>query len=136
MPDAKLEPLPQLKLKPLKPPAFCLSCKYNIAYLSEFRCPECGRSFDPTDYRTYLDEDPEVLRYNTILLNCTVISFFAFLFPIIGTLINLLLLSITIKVAAKAISDKNYKHKYLAITVPTLIAIFSTRDIFLIIFYL
>jgi hypothetical protein len=25
----------------------CLSCKYDLKKLTEHRCPECGRAFDP-----------------------------------------------------------------------------------------
>jgi len=32
------------------PPArFCIRCNYNLSGLTERRCPECGRSFDPSD---------------------------------------------------------------------------------------
>src|ERR1043165_9414027 len=27
----------------------CLSCKYDLSHLTEHRCPECGREFDPND---------------------------------------------------------------------------------------
>ncbi|HKQ46954.1 MAG TPA: hypothetical protein VJZ71_02665 [Phycisphaerae bacterium] len=30
----------------------CLSCDYPLMSLSEHRCPECGRAFDPADPRT------------------------------------------------------------------------------------
>ena len=45
---------PTIHQDSLKPPARCLDCEYNIAYLSEHRCPECGRPFDPNDPTTYL----------------------------------------------------------------------------------
>ena len=31
----------------------CLSCKYDLAQLTEHRCPECGRAFDPNDSTTF-----------------------------------------------------------------------------------
>jgi predicted amidophosphoribosyltransferase len=31
----------------------CLSCKYDLKNLTEHRCPECGREFDPNDPTTY-----------------------------------------------------------------------------------
>jgi len=31
----------------------CLSCDYELSGLTEHRCPECGRGFDPEDARTY-----------------------------------------------------------------------------------
>jgi hypothetical protein len=30
----------------------CLSGKYDLSHLSEHRCPECGREFDPSDPTT------------------------------------------------------------------------------------
>ena len=32
----------------------CRSCAYDLQELSEKRCPECGRAFDPADSGTYL----------------------------------------------------------------------------------
>lgn len=32
---------------------FCRSCGYDLRSLSENRCPECGREFDPGEKRTY-----------------------------------------------------------------------------------
>jgi len=34
----------------------CLSCKYDLRNLSENRCPECGRVFDPNDPLTFLPD--------------------------------------------------------------------------------
>jgi cytochrome b subunit of formate dehydrogenase len=31
----------------------CLGCGYRIGEVSEHRCPECGRNFDPADDRTF-----------------------------------------------------------------------------------
>jgi len=31
----------------------CLNCKYDLRQLSEHRCPECGREFDPDDPQTF-----------------------------------------------------------------------------------
>src|SRR5688572_12091610 len=31
----------------------CLGCKYDLSKLSEHRCPECGRAFDPSKARTF-----------------------------------------------------------------------------------
>jgi hypothetical protein len=33
-------------------PRYCLGCDYPLDGLAEFRCPECGRAFDPADPRT------------------------------------------------------------------------------------
>ncbi len=32
---------------------YCRKCQYDLTQLSEERCPECGRSFDPTKPRTF-----------------------------------------------------------------------------------
>lgn len=32
----------------------CLSCKYDLSHLTERRCPECGRAFDPNDPKTFV----------------------------------------------------------------------------------
>ena len=31
----------------------CLSCNYELKNLTEHRCPECGRAFDPADPATF-----------------------------------------------------------------------------------
>lgn len=31
----------------------CKGCHYELAHLSEKRCPECGRLFDPNDPMTF-----------------------------------------------------------------------------------
>jgi hypothetical protein len=31
----------------------CLSCKYDLSHLTEHRCPECGREFDPNDPKSF-----------------------------------------------------------------------------------
>ena len=31
----------------------CLDCHYSLKGLTEHRCPECGRAFDPNDSKTY-----------------------------------------------------------------------------------
>jgi hypothetical protein len=31
----------------------CLTCKYDLSKLTEHRCPECGRAFDPADPKTF-----------------------------------------------------------------------------------
>lgn len=33
---------------------YCSRCLYNLAHLSEPKCPECGHGFDPHDTRSYL----------------------------------------------------------------------------------
>jgi hypothetical protein len=31
----------------------CLGCHYDLRDLTEHRCPECGRAFDPSDPKSY-----------------------------------------------------------------------------------
>jgi uncharacterized paraquat-inducible protein A len=31
----------------------CLNCKYDLRQLTEHRCPECGREFDPNNPNSY-----------------------------------------------------------------------------------
>lgn len=33
----------------------CLTCHYDLRKLTERRCPECGRAFDPDDASTYFE---------------------------------------------------------------------------------
>ena len=33
---------------------YCAGCEYDLRGLPESRCPECGRTFDPRDSRTFL----------------------------------------------------------------------------------
>lgn len=42
-------------MEPAKATCYCLSCEYVLDGLSEYRCPECGRRFDPDDANTYWD---------------------------------------------------------------------------------
>ncbi len=35
-------------------PMRCLGCGYQLKHLPENRCPECGRTFDPDDDKTYV----------------------------------------------------------------------------------
>ena len=45
-----------LKL-PTSPTRHCLGCDYALDGLSEERCPECGRTFDHQDPRTFARDD-------------------------------------------------------------------------------
>ncbi len=38
----------------MPPSMYCRKCGYQLAGLSENRCPECGRPFDPSNPRTFL----------------------------------------------------------------------------------
>ncbi len=35
------------------PTKYCLGCGYDLEHLGESGCPECGRTFDPTDSSTF-----------------------------------------------------------------------------------
>jgi hypothetical protein len=49
----------------------CKTCHYSLANLTEHRCPECGRAFDPNDPNTF--ETGRVRKFTFI--QCLVISF-------------------------------------------------------------
>jgi hypothetical protein len=34
----------------------CKTCRYSLSKLTEHRCPECGRAFDPNDPSTFFSE--------------------------------------------------------------------------------
>jgi hypothetical protein len=36
---------------------YFLDCRYNLRGLTEHRCPECGRKFDPTNTNTYANTE-------------------------------------------------------------------------------
>ncbi|MEX2215084.1 MAG: hypothetical protein WD768_13195 [Phycisphaeraceae bacterium] len=38
---------------PVHRPMYCLGCEYRLDQLTERRCPECGRAFDPSDPHTF-----------------------------------------------------------------------------------
>ena len=44
----------------------CLSCNYDLSNLTEHRCPECGRAFDPNNPATY-GKPPLVLSLRRML---------------------------------------------------------------------
>ena len=60
----------------------CLDCHYSLENLTENRCPECGRPFDPTDPTTF--EGERLSRGRRVLLLaigcCTYIASFYYLF--------------------------------------------------------
>ena len=71
----------------------CLTCNYDLRKLSEHRCPECGREFEPSDPASFMDG--EACSFDTfifwakiawiafVLVVCGLIGrylFFAFLF--------------------------------------------------------
>ena len=38
---------------------YCLGCGYNLRALTERRCPECGREFDPDSQATWAHQPPD-----------------------------------------------------------------------------
>lgn len=50
------------------PPRRCLRCGYVLEYLPEPRCPECGRTFDPADPRTFRRDGPRPFEWQLTLL--------------------------------------------------------------------
>lgn len=46
---------------------YCKSCSYPLNDLSEGKCPECGRSFDPAQSRTFRRRPPR-RRLTTVVL--------------------------------------------------------------------
>lgn len=46
---------------------FCTACLYDISSLSEPRCPECGRDFNPHDPRSYLKKPIPAWRRTVIM---------------------------------------------------------------------
>lgn len=43
------------------PGSYCRDCGYQLRGLAEFRCPECGRAFDPADPHSFLSGHPHDL---------------------------------------------------------------------------
>ncbi|QQE13769.1 hypothetical protein JD969_10000 [Planctomycetota bacterium] len=79
---------PKLHQNSLKPPAYCMHCEYNIAYLTDHRCPECGRSFDPSDPTTYFGPYQERTKppYTTFFISICIVSTICVFFPILNIL--------------------------------------------------
>ncbi len=51
-----------------EPTKHCLECSYVLDGLSEERCPECGRPFDPDDPDTFRQPKPKLALHLTPLL--------------------------------------------------------------------
>ena len=116
--------------KPLKPPAYCWDCNYNLAHLTSNACPECGRPFDPSDYRSYNEYNPHrERRYTFKLFTIIFVGSFFLTFPILSTIVNLIAFPTAYELAQKAYNDPNYNLRYFAFIAPLLIALFATRDI-------
>jgi len=52
-PSGNPDPHPRPKAPGPRPSMYCRNCWYILDGLSEHRCPECGRPFDPDNRRTY-----------------------------------------------------------------------------------
>jgi hypothetical protein len=44
----------------------CKTCHYSLANLTEHRCPECGRPFDPHDPSTFKNNPATALRRKAV----------------------------------------------------------------------
>ncbi len=65
----------------------CLSCKYDLRNLTENRCPECGRVFDPNDPRTFDDETAPEPASRVVVRTCFGhLVTFMILFVLLGAL--------------------------------------------------
>lgn len=51
----------------------CKQCGYDLHGLSERRCPECGRRFEPKNSGTYLTKPISGRRYLSLALMCVVL---------------------------------------------------------------
>jgi hypothetical protein len=62
---------------------FCKKCHYPLVELDTDRCPECGRVFDRSDSRTFLDQPPNCGAWTQLLVTIAgVVSLAAsFLYP-------------------------------------------------------
>jgi hypothetical protein len=56
-------------------PMRCYGCGYALDGLTEHRCPECGRAFDPDDSKTYFTRFADGWRY--LLLSILGVCFIA-----------------------------------------------------------
>jgi rRNA maturation protein Nop10 len=52
----------------------CLSCKYDLSSLTEHRCPECGRAFDPDDPSTFSSDSARAQRRKAIKTSAALIG--------------------------------------------------------------
>jgi hypothetical protein len=69
--------------KPSDPTKWCKTCGYVLDGLSENRCPECGRGFDPANRRTFRGKPPASRRRKFFLRSVVVIFILVLAQPII-----------------------------------------------------
>lgn len=55
----------------------CLKCNYDLSGLTEHRCPECGRGFDPANHHTYFSIEREVEACRRSLRNAKAAALFS-----------------------------------------------------------
>jgi len=51
----------------------CQACQYELVQLSEHRCPECGRPFDPADAETFLQPEPRSVFERVIVIGALLV---------------------------------------------------------------
>ncbi|QQE13771.1 hypothetical protein JD969_10010 [Planctomycetota bacterium] len=100
------------KIKSLKPPAFCWDCQYNIAYLTDNRCPECGRVFDPNRKTSYLTNliNPKHPSFNILFIVFCTIATLVVMVPYLNVL-NIVLLFATIIATVAAFMDDDHSYR-------------------------
>jgi len=60
------------------PTKYCLGCGYDLEHLRESSCPECGRTFDPTDPSTFGPLPHRPIPWHALAsIACTIIFFAA-----------------------------------------------------------
>src|SRR5262245_46940874 len=84
----------------------CLTCHYDLSHLTEHRCPECGRTFDPSDPSTFFSRQSRSRRKRilAILIGITYVLSFIWsftwiyhtdpLFPVPGLTLKLIKFSL------------------------------------------
>ena len=68
----------------------CLSCQYDLQNLTEHRCPECGRIFDPNDDRTFQSPASSRLRLRVTSLALLLFAACAIGLPFVVFIIQLI----------------------------------------------
>ncbi|QDU32005.1 hypothetical protein KS4_00330 [Poriferisphaera corsica] len=133
--------MPGIKNKsnqPLQPPANCITCDYNLAYLTTTSCPECGRPFDPSDPQTYINPKQVKIQpppFTPYFLSIILITTFLTLIPYVQ-LLNFFILIPTLFISIVALTDQDYQRKPLALFTCLYIITMFFFSILLLNFYL
>ncbi|QQE13770.1 hypothetical protein JD969_10005 [Planctomycetota bacterium] len=110
--------------------ARCIDCEYNLAFLTENRCPECGRPFDPDNRITYIHYYPHENKLPTpLFIFFVLISTICIIFPLINILWFLAITTVTISY----FHDKKYKNAFASLFVTLYILFLVIMQIY---FYL